>query len=401
MVILLLGFVLIFCAAQAYATPGNIIWQKTFGGAKNDYANSIQLTSDGGYIIAGSTDSYGGSDQLYLAKTDANGALKWNKTFNGVASDADRSVQQTSDGGYIMVGSTRAYGNGWQMYLVKTKVDGSLQWQKAIGGTGDEFGESVQQTSNGGYIITGNTTSFGGGSFVYLVNVSPTGAVQWQEKLGNQSSGFNQYDGGMSVQQTKDGGYIVSGYLVISPMTGQKLYLIKVKADGKEEWENSYGLGFTNIGCSVQETANGGYIVGGTTHMPNSNSQMYLVKTNANGALSWEKSYDLGLQFDPDCTGYSVIQPKNGNGYLLVGKVSLPSNAADEVYMVKVSSTGALQWQSGAGSIASNDAGMSVRQASDGNYTIAGVTSISDTWPNGSSPFINGTQVYLLKVSAK
>jgi hypothetical protein len=149
-------------------------WSKTFGGRGDDGGYSVQQTSDGGYIIVGYTTSYGaGGYDVYLIKVDANGNMQWSKTFGGRGDDGGLSVQQTRDGGYIIVGSTESFGSGgYDVYLIKVDANGNMQWSKTFGGRGDDWGRSVQQTRDGGYIIVGWTRSFGSGeSDVYLIKL--------------------------------------------------------------------------------------------------------------------------------------------------------------------------------------------------------------------------------------
>ena len=205
-------------------------WTKTFGGTGNERCYSVQQTNDGGYIITGFTESFGnGGQDVYLIKTDGNGDSLWTKTFVGTSSDGGSSVQQTTDGGYIITGHTSSFGNGKDdVYLIKTDENGVEQWTKTFGGIEYDSGNSVQQTTDGGYIITGKSESVGNViSDLYLIKTDGNGTEQWTKTFGG-----TEWDVGYSVQQTSDGGYVVSGSTTSYGSGGGDLYLIKTDENG-------------------------------------------------------------------------------------------------------------------------------------------------------------------------
>jgi hypothetical protein len=209
---------------------GNIQWAKTYGGTSWDWAHSVQQTSDGGYIAAGGTRSFGaGTEDIFLIKTDANGNIQWAKTYGGWYGEWAYSVQQTSDGGYIVVGGTRSFGAGsWDIFLIKTDANGNIQWAKTYGGTNDDWAYSVQQTSDGGYIVVGGTRSFGAGTEdIFLIKTDANGNIQWAKTYGGTND-----DWAYSVQQTSDGGYIVAGRTNSFGVGWDDIFLIKTDANG-------------------------------------------------------------------------------------------------------------------------------------------------------------------------
>jgi hypothetical protein len=209
---------------------GNVMWAKTYGITDDDLAYSVQQTSDGGYIVAGSTYSFGaGGLDIFLIKTDANGNIIWAKTYGGISGYGAFSVQQTSDGGYIVAGFTDSFGAGWEdIFLIKTDANGNVMWAKTYGGIDLDWAYSVQQTSDGGYILAGFTYSFGAGySDAFLIKTDANGNVMWAKTYGGTGN-----EEAFSVQQTSDGGYILAGRTVSFGAGWEDIFLIKTDANG-------------------------------------------------------------------------------------------------------------------------------------------------------------------------
>jgi uncharacterized delta-60 repeat protein len=307
---------------------GNVQWAKTYGGTGYDLAYSVQQTSDGGYIVAGITYSFGaGAYDAFLVKTDAFGNLQWAKTYGGMFDDLAHSVQRTSDGGYILAGYTYSFGAGyWDIFLIKTDANGNVQWAKTYGGTSDDWAYSVQQTSDGGYIVAGWTSSFGAGSSdIFLIKTDAFGNVQWAKTYGEAGN-----DVAYSVQRTSDGGYIVAGYTGSFGAGGSDFFLIKTNAFGNLQWAKTYGGMFDDLAHSVQQTSDGGYIVAGITYSFGAGAyDAFLVKTDTFGNLQWVKTYG-GTSVD---RAYSVQQTSDG-GYIVAGQ-TYPN-----VFLIKTDANG-------------------------------------------------------------
>ena len=195
---------LIFIISTSFAQQS---WIRIFGGTYQDVGYSVQKTSDGGYTVAGYTRSFGaGGYDVYIVKTDSSGDTIWTRTYGGVGEDYGYSIQQTMDGGYIITGYTNSFGVGWDdVYLIKTDSTGDTLWTRTYGGTYFDLGNSVQQTQDGGYIIVGNTNSFGNAD-IYIIKTNASGDTLWTRTYGGTN-----FDFGYSVQQATDGGYIVAG----------------------------------------------------------------------------------------------------------------------------------------------------------------------------------------------
>jgi hypothetical protein len=300
---------------------------------------SIQQTSDGGYIIAGYTESFGaGGYDMWLIKADANGDTLWTKIFGGIERDEGNSVQQTPEGGYILTGYTTSFGEGSEdVWLIKTDVNGDTIWTKTFGDSTINVGNSAQQTSDGGYIITGLTHDMFGesGSDVWLIKTDTNGDTLWTKTFG----GFDHNEGS-SVQQTIDGGYIISGVAEFASFgvaefagymrdSNGYLWLIKTDSTGDTLWTKKIGNNEGEWGRSVQQTTDGGYIIAGST---GNFSDIWLIRANGNGDTLWTKSFgESGWN-----SGYSVQQTTDG-GYIITGVSKiLPWGPAGDVTLIKV-----------------------------------------------------------------
>ena len=262
--------IVLFVLTSAFLLAGNssleategppVEYERTFGGSEYDYGYDVEQTSDGGFIVTGWTMSYGaGFSDVYLVKTNGSGGATWQRTFGGTDNDFGNAVRQTSDGGYVIVGYRHEPAVvETDVYLVKTDDSGTLQWQRTFGGSGYDRGHSVQQTCDGGYIIVGETGSYGVGGDIYLIKTNSLGEMLWQKTFGGSSG-----EVGNSVQESADGGFIFTGWTGSYGAGSYDVYLVKTDNSGTMLWSKTFGGVAEDRGYSVQETSDGGYVLTG------------------------------------------------------------------------------------------------------------------------------------------
>jgi len=341
---------------------------KAIGGANYDDGTSLIQTSDGGHAIAGETYSFGaGKADVHIVKLDASGNLQWTKTIGGPESEWGNSLIQTSDGGYAIAGETYSFGAGEaDVYVVKLDAKGNLQWTKTIGGPKGDWGFSLIQASDGGYAIAGTTISFGAGETdVYVVKLDAKGNLQWIKTIGGESD-----DWGYSLIQTSDGGYAIAGSTKSFGAGDEDVYVVKLDAKGNLQWTKTIGGPKDDWGKSLIQTSDGGYAIAGTTTSFGAGwKDVYVVKLDAKGNLQGTKT----IGGPKDDWGKSLIQTSDG-GYAIAGSTYSFDAGLSDVYVVKLDAKGNLQWTKTIGGEHHHDSGSSLIQTSDGGYAIAGTT---------------------------
>ncbi|HEX5150496.1 MAG TPA: T9SS type A sorting domain-containing protein [Parafilimonas sp.] len=393
----------IYCNAQ---TPPAIQWQKTYGGSQPDGINSIKQTFDGGYIAVGNSASndgdvginYGGWD-WWIVKFNNAGNIQWKKTLGGSGYDQAYDVKQTADSGYITAGYSFSGSDNHgedDAWIIKLNKNGDIEWQKSYGSSSYDGANSIQQTSDGGYVFAGwseandgDVTNNHGSDDFWIVKLKNNGDIQWQKSYG----GSNAEDAN-SIEQTSDGGYIVAGVSLsndgdVSGHHGTPDYLdywiIKLDSNGVLQWQKSYGGTDYDEAYSVQQTFDGGYIVAGYTASNNGNvtgnhgSQDYwILKLNSSGNIQWQKTF--GGSDKDDAT--SIAQTSD-SGYVIAGYAYsndgdvTNNHGSDDFWIIKINKGGNIQWQKSYGGT-DYDGASSVQQTSDNGYIIGGSTDSDD-----------------------
>jgi len=385
--------------------PPKESWNVSFGGSSYDEGYAIQQTSDNGFIITGGTLSFGaGNWDVWLIKTDVNGNEECNTTYGKSGYDKGHSIQQTEEGGYIIGGHTTSYGKGsFDFWLIKTDANGNEEWNRTFGGGNEDRGYSVGQTIDGGYFISGSTASFGAGNLdSYLVKTDANGNEEW-----NSTFGGSLCDKCLSGQQTTDDGYILTGCTnsFDEDYTGVDVWLIKTDVNGNEEWNITFGgTGVENkfdIAYDVQQTLDGGYILAAETRTVYvSQMDVLLIKTNANGEEEWNRTYGE-IYFD---SSRSVQQTLDG-GYIITGnkEILIGTELNPDLWLIKTDGEGYEEWNNLYGfEEGSGDWGYAVIQTDDGGCIVAGIT-MPDPYPmrrsqSTCSEKYEGTDLWLIKI---
>lgn len=378
-----MAFVAIFVMSGMVSAQPVSELDLTFGGTDDDFAHSVIQTNDGGYAIAGETQSFGaGGRDFWLIKTDPSGNALWTRTFGGPKDDVAYAVIQTADGGLVVAGaSAQSTGNKSDFLLVKTDSQGVEQWSRRYANIGlpgilntqsNDIARAVSQTSDGGFIIVGSSDGQGTQD-MWLVKTDAVGALQWEDEYGAGGS-----EVGFSVQQTADGGYVVAGStdsVDLATNGGTDFWLLKTDSSGNEQWTNTLGGEFNDEARAVVQTTDGGFALAGITWSKGAGfSDFWLVKTDPDGEEIWNQTYG-GVSRD---AAYGLQQTQDG-GYVLGGwSASFPDG--EKFWVVKTNLIGAQEWESTYGEASGQPSGgRAIQQTGDGGFVIAGWTGSSDS----------------------
>ncbi len=416
---LFIVFFIIHYCLSAQLTP-SIQWQNTIGGQAVDQLTSVAQTAEGGYILVGfsSSDSTGdkieaslGGDDYWVIKIDTIGDLMWQNTIGGNGTEQLWDVKQTNDGGYVLAGNsfsdisvdkTEAYIGPFpkmDYWLIKLDTIGNIQWQNTIGGNDDDFLKTVQGTNDGGFILGGfsrsplsgdKTEGLMGGYDYWVIKVDSIGNIIWQNTIGGNSS-----DELMSIQQCTDNGYILAGFSA-SAISGDKTelslnfdyWVVKLDPIGNIVWQNTIGGSENEYLYFIEQTNDGGYILGGNSDSGISgdktepcigNKDIWIVKLNTTGNIIWQNT--IGGSSSDELK--EVHQTFDG-GYIcgglsysgISGDKTEASNGSSDYWILKLDSVGNIVWQNAIGGN-NSDRIASIKECGDGGYIFGGVSNSS------------------------
>ena len=352
----------------------NAQWVKIYGDSDEDIANFLYETNDGGCVVAGSTIFFSIGQEyehLLILKLDISGAIEWQRGYSFTSRHYKNifSFKRATDGGY-----TTGYISGFTdpeddyedkdaVCIIKISQSGEYQGQVLVARAINDDILYMQQTNDDGFVLTGDTSSFGaGGIDIWVSKLDFLGNIEWQRTYGGIGN-----DSVCSVQQTSDGGYILSGNTFSFGAGGQDIWILKLFSTSDVEWQRAYGGINADNACTIQQASDGGYILAGDTLSSGAGvKDIWVLKLTSSGDIEWQKTYG-GFDNDSACS----IQQTSDGGYIVGGNSLSFGSGRSDFLILKISQTGDIEWQRVFGTNAGETAS-TVRQSSDGAYFIAG-----------------------------
>ncbi|MEF8832499.1 MAG: hypothetical protein V5A66_03150 [Candidatus Thermoplasmatota archaeon] len=344
-------------------------WKKTYGGAGDERAKSVLYTDDGGLIIAGHSRSFGPGklSNFHIIKTNKNGFTEWRKTYGGRYDDEAEKIIKTDDGGYLIAGSSESFRGRAQydFWMVKIDSKGEKQWDSGFGGNYNEKCYSVLQTEDGGYLLGGSTITYGDrGADYWVVKTDEEGNKSWSETYGGAGDDICR-----SVIKTEDGNYTLAGYTDSFGDPGQGAYLVKINEDGNEIWNRTAGGTFDDYVYDAMQVDDGGYVyVGSTTSYGAGEESFWMVKTDSQGFEEWNYSTDG----DYNEIAYAVDESE-ADTYVMTGYTSSYGQGGKDLWVVEIDQDGEAVAKQTFGS-AGDETAYAIAVSGDDKFALAGST---------------------------
>jgi len=355
-----------------------------FGGEGGEYAAAVRVTSDGGFILIGLTNSFGGGNEdVWLLKLDGNGHLQWEKTIGAINAERGYDIQETADHGYVLVAGGLDDDGDYNLLVFKLTSQGEIEWQRSYGGSPDDnwgawgINFSIRQTGEGGYVVAGNTQGFGAArDDVWILKLDARGEVEWQKRYGGSGDDYANW-----IEQTEDAGYIVAGVTESFGAGGPDIWVLKLDASGEVEWQKTYGGSDWDLGYTIRPTTDGGYVLLGTTF---TFGGAWVLKLDASGDVTWQKAYG-GF----DGRGTDIRQTQEG-GYILSGSLYTPGGGTD-AWLLKLDAAGEIEWQRTYGGDRVDEF-LTVEQTPEGGFVAGG-----DSWSFRSDQYGADVELWVVR----
>ncbi len=359
-------FFLLLLSFLPFISQGQVTFQKVYQSFYDQEGLDVLPTNDGGYIIAGMTGNNTVNDlNIYIVKTDNLGVIQWTKSYGGPKPEYSWSIIETKDSNFFVLGYSQSFGGGdYDTYLLKINQSGDSLWAKAYGGNGNGAGKEIIPTSDGNYMIVGESNDPVHSNYnAFLMKIDPAGNIIWNKNYGGAA-----YESGNSVKQCLDGGYIFTGQTFSSGLGGDA-YLVKTDSIGDTLWTKTFGGAQYDEGMSVLANSDGTYIFCVRDSSSGAGDiDVQIIKTDSAGTIIWNKTYG-GNKKD---TG-KMIQPTTDGGYVIAAISRSFGWVKPDMWILKIDSGGDTLWTRHYGG-SDNDHCYSVRQTSDGGFTAIGHT---------------------------
>ena len=351
---------------------GEKVWEDSFGGRGADGGNDVLGTSDGGYISVGYTNAYGsGKNDVWIIKTDFNGEKQWSRVYGGKLDDYGWGVTESDDGGYVIAGETFSFGSGQSdIYLLKIDSNGNMKWNTTFGGLAEDVAYSVVNSNDGGFIVAAQTKSYGkGGSDGMIVKFDSKGIKQWNRLFGGKGLDYLK---SITVDSLK--GYILAGGSRSFNDGDNQGWVLSVNNDGYPRWEKTYGDVGEDGFNMITRTKDGGFVAVGSSasFFSKGMKDVIMIKLDSDGQKLWMNLYG-GREND---IGNAVNECKDG-GFIIAGETTSYGKGKSDILLIKTDQLGIEKWKTTVGSVGV-DIGNSVQELTKGGYIISGTSTISN-----------------------
>lgn len=379
-------FLLVALSASASAASASDSWSALYGGDGGEEMEGVWVTEDGGFVVVGTTTSYDddGNGDAWAVKLDAGGDVEWQRTYGGPKDDFAIDVRGTPDGGFVVAGWTKSFGEGKSdFWLLKLDNGGDVEWERTYGGEGEEQAWSVDPTEDGGYVVAGGSTSFGDGGLLgggdadyWVLKLDSTGGVEWQRAIGGPKE-----DGGggtygeyvVRALEDRDGNIVVVSDTTSFGAGGHDVWVVKLDAEGAVLWQRAYGGRYGESTWMFREAADGGYIVPGVTETfsPDESGDLWVLKLTKSGDVEWERVYGLETYWDE-----ALSVGATGDGGAIIGGYFEEGEEDWDQTLLRLGPDGELQWSKRFEY--SWDWPNAVQELEDGGFVVAGVAAKYD-----------------------
>lgn len=359
-------------------------FEKRIGGTGTDSGRSVEQTSDGYLTVGHTTTNSSGWADIYVTKSDLNGSLLWEKKLGGSGLDLGFTIDRTSDGNFLISGTTTSFGTGGEdAYLIKINGDGEVIWEKYYGGWYSERIEAAYEDNNGDIISVGIASGSGGvGTDLFLLKTDDDGNEIWQRTFGGA-----EYDAGNVVVPAQDGGYVVAGQTMSNGEPNGDYYILKVDSDGNKIWDKTYGGIGIEEAKDIIATSDGGYLVLGDAETNSAGGDDgWLMKLDGDGDLVWDKMFGGDKK-----EAFKNVSETNDGGLLLIGHTRSFGLVNPDMWVIHTDNEGNVIWERKFGQ-GGHEHGYDVKQTPDGGFIIVGHSDYEDGM---------NEQIYLVKLNSQ